>query len=39
MVSRVDPAAAALCGAGRADAAQLVDIVDPDRELQEVQRH
>jgi hypothetical protein len=39
MVSRINPAAAALCGAGGPDSAQLVDIVDPDREFQEVQRH
>ena len=32
-------ASAPLCGPLRPDPPQLVDIVDADRELQEVQRH
>src|SRR5262249_34960633 len=39
IVSRRNPAAAALCLPCGSDAAQVVEAVDPDGELQEVQRH
>src|SRR5439155_21411680 len=39
VVSRIHPAAAALGLPRRADTAQVVEVLDPDGELQEMQRH